>query len=63
MVDPLNFLPSILESSAFLCLPTEDDLLPQFATVGTLSMGYPLLLGQDETPMAAHSHEITEWLA
>jgi hypothetical protein len=30
--------------------------------VGTLYMGHPLLLGQDETPMVAHSHKITRWL-
>jgi hypothetical protein len=31
--------------------------------VGTLNMGYPLLLGQGETLMAAHSHGITKWPA
>jgi hypothetical protein len=32
-------------------------------STGTLNMGYPLLLGQGKTPMAAHSHGTTRWLA
>jgi hypothetical protein len=33
------------------------------APVGTLNMGYPLMLGQGETTVAAHSHETTGWPA
>jgi hypothetical protein len=32
-------------------------------SVGTLNIGYILLLGQGETTVAAHSHETNEWPA
>jgi hypothetical protein len=32
-------------------------------SVGTLNIGYLLLLGQGETTVAAHSHETDEWPA
>jgi hypothetical protein len=31
------------------------------ASIGTLNMGYLLMLGQYKTTMAAHIHETTEW--
>jgi hypothetical protein len=34
-----------------------------FVFVGTLNMGYPLLLDQGETPVVAHSHITIGWPA
>lgn len=34
-----------------------------WASIGTLNIGYPLLLGHGETRVISHNHEITSWLA
>lgn len=50
----------------YFCLSLHDNVFNKVVTnvvVGILNMGYPLLLGQDEIPMAAHSHEITKSIA
>jgi hypothetical protein len=31
-------------------------ILHAMISVDTINMGYPLLLGQDETPLASHNH-------